>query len=260
MPVYGEFAEIYARGDYPAFSVRIAEVLPPILERFDAAPQRVLDAACGEGSFAVAMAARGVDVTGIDASPRMIALAGQRAAAAGVSVRFLCGDMRHLPFRGQFDLVTCWYDSLNYLVSEEALGRAFGSAFGALAPGGLYAFDMNTTYGLAVNWRRTECYVQRDDGGVFEVHRPRYDFEADTATLRITAFLREGEHWRRVDEQHHERGYRIEAIRAMLQAAGFAELGVFASLRDLSPPSPESGRLFFYSRRPFGAPGGLTPA
>jgi len=250
MPIYDEFAEIYEKGSYPAFAARIAELLPALLERFGAVPKSLLDVACGEGTFAVAMAKTGLQVTGIDLSTRMIDLARRRAENEDVDIRLLCHDMCDLPFAGEFDLVTCWYDSLNYLLSESLLRNAFDAAHRALAPGGLYAFDMNTVYGLAVNWRRTECYVQRDAAGVFEVHRPRYDFETDIATLQITAFVQEGDRWRRVEEQHRERGYRLEVIREFLRDTGFAELGVFANLRDLTPPSGESGRLFFFCRKP----------
>jgi len=249
MALYDEFAEIYARGSYPAFAACIADLLPAVLERLSADPTTLLDVACGEGTFSVAMAARGLQVTGIDLSPRMIDLARRRASAEGVDIQFLCHDMCDLPFSGEFDLVTCWYDSLNYLLSQRALGSAFHAAYRALVPGGTYAFDMNTIYGLAVNWRQSECYIQRDAGDIFEVHRPRYDFETDIATLQITAFVQERNRWRRVEEEHRERGYRFDVIRSLLRDAGFVELGVYANLRDLSPPSPESGRLFFFCRK-----------
>ncbi|MBN1426302.1 class I SAM-dependent methyltransferase [Candidatus Fermentibacteria bacterium] len=255
MPTYEEFAEIYANGDYPAYSAGIAELLPTVLERFNAAPRTLLDVCCGEGTFAATMASRGIKVTGVDASARMVHLARVRAAMQGVSPRLCCHDMRDLPFAGEFDLVTCWYDSLNYLLTEDDLFGAFQAAHRALAPGGIYAFDVNTLYGLAVNWRRSECLVQRDDGTVFEIHRPRFDFETAIAALRITAFIREGAGWRRVEEEHRERGYRLEIVRALLARAGFDELGIFANLRNMAPPSPESGRAFFFCRKPADTPG-----
>lgn len=250
MNPYDEFAEVYARGGYPAFSARVAEVLPSALARFGFSPHTLLDVACGEGTFAVAMAARGLAVTGVDISPRMLALAEQRAAAAGAPVRLLHGDMRDLPFCEEFDLVTCWYDSLNYLPSCDDLCTAFASAYRALKPGGVYACDMNTRWGLAVNWRSPPCSVEQDTPEVFEVHRPTYDFERDEAALLITAFVREGARWRRIEERHREYGFRSTEIRALLHGVGFEELATCATLSDLSPPAPDSGRLFFLRRKP----------
>ncbi|WP_461010207.1 methyltransferase domain-containing protein [Streptomyces capparidis] len=55
---------------------------------------RAVDAGCGTGLAAAELAARGVRVTGVDADPRMTALAARRHPG----VRFLTGDARALPF------------------------------------------------------------------------------------------------------------------------------------------------------------------
>lgn len=47
----------------------------------------VLDAGCGSGRYAVALAQRGARVTGIDIAPAMLELARARAEAAGVADR-----------------------------------------------------------------------------------------------------------------------------------------------------------------------------
>jgi SAM-dependent methyltransferase len=51
-------------------------------------PAAILDAGCGTGSLSVAMAELGHQVTGIDSSPAMLALAKKKAAASGVSIRY----------------------------------------------------------------------------------------------------------------------------------------------------------------------------
>jgi SAM-dependent methyltransferase len=56
----------------------------------------------------------------------------------------LVADARDLPLLGEFDLVTCIGDALNYLLSEEELGKAFEGVARNLRPGGLFAFDLNT--------------------------------------------------------------------------------------------------------------------
>jgi len=70
MGVYENFAYFYAKGPYTKYSKRMAELLPAVLERFGAKPQKILDIACGDGTFAVTMAKKGFKVKGIDISPR----------------------------------------------------------------------------------------------------------------------------------------------------------------------------------------------
>jgi ubiquinone/menaquinone biosynthesis C-methylase UbiE len=67
---------------------------------------RVLDAGCGDGALATALVRLGAKVTGVDADPHMLAAARARAAAMGLPVTFLEGDVRALPFPdASFDVV-----------------------------------------------------------------------------------------------------------------------------------------------------------
>lgn len=250
MGLYDELAPAYARGSHRRFSASLACLMPATFRVLGIQPADVLDVACGEGTFAVAMASAGFRVTGVDASWRMLGLAHQRARAQGLTVRLIRADMRALPFREAFDLITCWYDSLNYLPSARDLGQAFASAREALRPGGWYMFDMNTLYGLAQMGAPAATWVAFDSQDLFEVHRADFDHERHEARLHVTAFVREGEAWRRVDEVHREYGYRRTLIGSLLQEAGFSDIRVYESLADLSAPTSSSCRLFFLCRRP----------
>src|SRR5689334_19600310 len=55
----------------------------------DVRGRRILDLGCGEGGYARAFAGRGADVVGVDGSARLIEVAGARAVAAGLSIRFV---------------------------------------------------------------------------------------------------------------------------------------------------------------------------
>ena len=249
MSIYERFAYFYAKGPYPQYSERMAELFPSVLERFGVKPRILLDLACGEGSFAVAMAKKGVQVTGIDLSLHMLEFAKQLAKKEKVGAEFLLQDMRSLPFEERFDVVTCWYDSLNYLLEFKDLEKTFVGVYRTLKRGGLFIFDMNTIYGLAVNWQRHPCYVQQDTPKLLEVHRPSYDFEKDIATLRITGFVKERNGWTRIDEEHKERGYSIEKIKQTLKKSGLQELACWGSMQEMSELKPDSGRVWFITQK-----------
>lgn len=65
------------------------------------AGMRVLDVGCGPGRHALALAARGLEVVGVDISERFVSLA---RAAAPPNADFRRLDARHLPFEAEFDL------------------------------------------------------------------------------------------------------------------------------------------------------------
>jgi ubiquinone/menaquinone biosynthesis C-methylase UbiE len=249
MGVFERFAQIYSDGDYGDFSRRMADLLPAALRHLDFKPQTVLDLACGDGAFAVAMAKEGLTVTGLDVSPQMLEFAGNRAREAGLGVEFVLGDMRTLTFEEEFDLVTCWFDSLNYLTEPEDLKATFAGVSRALRTGGLFVFDMNTIYGLAVSWPESPCYVRQDTGSIFEVHLPAFDHETGLASMRIIAFSKRGETWQRIDEEHEERGYPQKEIRSYLRDAGFQVLACWGSFHEMSEAKPDSSRVWYVAKK-----------
>jgi len=71
-----------------------------------ASGRRILDVGCGDGALAVELASRGADVTGIDASPKMIAAAQMRAKRCGTKADFAVADAETLPVADEsFDIV-----------------------------------------------------------------------------------------------------------------------------------------------------------
>jgi len=251
MAVYNRFASIYQRDPYLRFSQSLAEsILPQYLTELGIKPRDLLDVACGEGSFAVAMAQHGCQVTGIDQSPQMIELAQERARDADVQVEFRVEDMRSLSFQNKFDLVTCFFDSLNYLLTIKGLQDAFQNMYDALRPGGFYIFDMNTIYGLAVDWMREQTYIQNEKDDFIELHRQDFDYENLIATMAVTVFQKQGDLWSRFDETHQERGYPIADIQFLLNEIGFEIIGMYGKLSKRSEIQTTSPRMWFSARKP----------
>jgi len=103
--------------------------------------ERVLDVPCGSGRHAVELAARGLQVTGLDLSERMLGRARGRARARGVDVEFVQGDMRGIPWRGAFDAVVNLFNSFGYLGDEDDR-RSLHGMVGALRAGGRLLLDL----------------------------------------------------------------------------------------------------------------------
>ena len=78
----------------------IVEQISALFDREEAGREppygRVLDLGCGSGIWAVKLAARGWQVTGVDFVPKALRRAGERAQEAGVEVRLIEGDVTAL--------------------------------------------------------------------------------------------------------------------------------------------------------------------
>ena len=101
----------------------------------------VLDVACGWGRHSVSLARAGFRVTGLDLSETLLARGRKRAAAAGVEVDFVRGDMREIPWRGRFDAVLSLYSSLGYFLSDDEDLRVLRGARDALRPDGAFVLE-----------------------------------------------------------------------------------------------------------------------
>ena len=94
------FDEDYARlWSVPGQEVGAAEI-DALAAFLPMAPARVLDVACGAGRYAIALARRGYELTGIDIAVPFLERARRRAIDAAVMIDFRRGDMRYLDLTG----------------------------------------------------------------------------------------------------------------------------------------------------------------
>jgi SAM-dependent methyltransferase len=244
--IYTEYAPIYDAIGQGCFSARMAVWVLAWLSERDQSPARVLDLACGTGEAALVFAAADCDVTGVDQSAAMLDIARGKARDAGYNVVFIHGDMRELPTederpktndqrsqteivssfvvrRSSFDLVTCFYDSLNYLIDDGDLERVCADVARVLRLGGYMVFDLNTAAEYAA-WDERDN-VTHDGRDCLVYNQLSYDLETCLATGRIVWFVRELDRWWRGEETHTERAWGDDAVRAALAGAGLALVG-----------------------------------
>jgi SAM-dependent methyltransferase len=176
--------------------------------------RRLLDVACGTGKSFEPMIERGYVVSACDLSPAMVERARERG---GHEADVRVADMRFLPWRDEFDLVTCMDDGLNYLLSAPDLEAALGSMAGALRPGGILICDVNSL----LTYRTTFAEEFEVSHGPVRFHwrgRETRRFAA-SGTARATIEVRAG---RRTCQSHHvERHWPLERLRAACESAGF---------------------------------------
>ncbi len=210
--------------------------LMPKLEKHRIPGKRLLDVACGTGKSFLPMLEQGWEVTACDISPAMVALAREKA---GDRVELSVDDMRELPIYGEFDLVFCLDDAVNYLLSTEELEQALGGMRRNLGPGGLLMFDVNTleTYrtffaeevvveraGKRMTWKGlTNPDVQ--SGSIAEA-----SLEVEPLDAAAGAPI--------PPEIHRERHFPEAEIRAAMERVGLEFLDVYGHHHDAIPKQP----------------------
>jgi SAM-dependent methyltransferase len=191
---------------------RLARERALALELGGLAPgRRVLDVACGWGRMSYALAAAGLDVTGVDISDQLLAEA--RAAESTTSVKFVRADMRDLAaFRG-FDCVLLWFTSFGYF-DDETNRRVLSEAFECLVPGGRLLIETR-------HWdrmrRRFEPVTVRAAGDdlLIEYHT----YAAETGVQETRQILLVG--GRRMERTAAVRRYGFPELKTLCRLAGF---------------------------------------
>ncbi len=152
----------------------IAETQERVIAAFLApvAGRTVLDVGTGTGRAAIALAARGARVTGVDASAEMLAVAERRAKDAGVGVTFTPGDAHGLAFPDRsFDAVISlrvlmhtpdWRQSLGELC--RVAGRRVVFDYPALASAA--ALQAAARHAVHAVGGRVEAYRVFSDGAI----------------------------------------------------------------------------------------------
>ncbi|MDR0198993.1 MAG: class I SAM-dependent methyltransferase [Streptococcaceae bacterium] len=231
--VYDEVMDQSLYDDWLAFSER----------HFGEHTHKILELACGSGILSEKFIAAHYDVTGVDLSKDMLELARKRVTNADFEV----GDMRKLAFQSDFDAVTCFSDSLCYLVDLDEVKQAFAGVYRALRLGGTFIFDVHSLYQMDELW----------DGFSYHENAEDFAFVWDTycgdvphsIQHELTFFVQEEDgRFVRKDELHEERTYPLEDWQGALEEVGFKNIEVFADWTDDTPKS-DSKRWFFVARK-----------
>jgi SAM-dependent methyltransferase len=176
----------------------------------------VLDLACGHGDLANRLASRGCRVTALDSSAVFLERARADAAAAGVSVDYIVGDMRDLPWTGRFDRVINWSTAFGYF--DDATNRAvLKQIVSTLRPGGQLAMDLDNLTAFLASYAPSRVVAARDDGDMLV---DRYPLDALTGRLEAERTVIRDGRVRRVN--FVKRLFGFPELRDWLRAAGFA--------------------------------------
>jgi SAM-dependent methyltransferase len=222
--------------------------------------RRVLDVACGTGKSFVPLVERGYDVSACDLSPGMLAVARRRLPDPA---RAFVADMRALPPSGEFDLVTCLDDSVNYLLEPRDLEAALASMRATLRPGGLLIFDTNTLLTYRTSFASDAVFERGERLFCWRGESKPHAEPGAAHTAAVDVFTRVGERWQRVTGRHRQRHHPRSAVEGALSRAGLrlrAVRGQSPGAR-LTREADEERRtkLVFVAQRPKGGPMVITP-
>jgi SAM-dependent methyltransferase len=233
VPPYATLAPYY-HSDWSGFSKSYIA----LIERLGIGPKggaaTALDVACGTGTLAAALSEAGFAVLGVDISPQMLDI----ARKAFPAIDFIRGDMRDIGLDRRFDLITCSFDSLNYLLTLDDVRKAFRRISDHLVPGGHFLFDVNTA----------RLYEDKQHGTIHRsIHGVEFEqqlFYDPTTRRSRTVFVFPGGD----TEEHVQRPYEPAEVEEALSNTGLRVVRSFVNER-LDPADDSAYKVYFLTQK-----------
>jgi SAM-dependent methyltransferase len=201
----------------------------------------VLDVGCGTGTFALLLAARGVDVVGVD--PSLASLEVARAKPGAERVRWLHGDATSLPAL-QVDLATMTANVAQAIVRETEWSGTLAGIRAALRSGGRLVFETRVPARRAwESWNRESSYsvVEIEGVGAVESWHDLLGVDGPLVTFRSTVvFASDGAV---IESESTLRFRERDEVEADLRAHGYT----VDEVRD-APDRPGREFVFFATR------------
>ncbi len=209
---------------------------------------KILDMGCGTGEIAIRLAEKGYQITGVDFSEDMLAIAHDKARTSA-DIQWLKQDIRQLEGLENFDTVVSFFDVLNYITSLEELRAVFQQTHSVLKPGGTFLFDVHSLNHLKEHMSgQTFSEVYEDITYIWFCEPGEIP---DTFIHDLTFFVQNSRgDYSRFDEYHTQRGYTIDVLKEELHRAGFEIKDIAADLeRNPVLHDTDGDRIFFICTR-----------
>lgn len=191
-----------------------------IVEKY-AVKKSGVDVACGSGIVTLKLKKHGFSVVGVDVSEEMLTKARINADNEKLNVQFLRQDMKNLKLFEKASFITVINDGINY-ISQKDLLKTFNSFYKNLERGGALIFDVSSEYKLK-NVLAGNVYGDDSEDLSYIWFNA---LEGDSVNLSLTFFKKDGDVYRRYEENQVQYIHKTDDIINALRSAKFNVVSV----------------------------------
>ena len=214
----------------------------PLLELVGAKPHSILDLCCGPGRFAIPLARRGYQVTGVDRTAFFLDKAKERAARENVDIEWVQEDMRTFVRSGAYDLALSMFTSFGYFDDKDEDLTVLRNIHASLRPGGALVMDVVGKELVAGKFEAARSRKHADGSVVID----RREVLDDWTRVRMEWTIIKGDTVRVYTIDHTV--YSGQELRDRFTAAGFADVKLYGGIHG-APYDREADRLIAIGRK-----------
>lgn len=204
---------------------------------------KILDAGCGPGRISVELAARGLEVTGVDLIQAELDAAAESASDEGVDLELIKADLRTFTSEKKFDCAINLFTSFGYCDTIEEDVQILKSIFNAVRDGGFFILE-NLSREIAIKdftegewFERAGKTVLTDFGvvGAWEGLRSRW-------------ILIDNQTGERIEHEFVQRLYSAVELKRVMLGIGFKSVEIYGDF-DFSPYNQNARTMVIVARK-----------
>lgn len=233
MKAYEKLSKFYKK-DWGKDSIRYVDLIKNVIDSFNLRISSILDVGCGTGILAKELKNMDFEVTGIDISDNMIDVANETTTG----IEFIVSDMRNFNLSKTFDMITCAFDAINYVTTDEDMKDTINTIYNHLNANGVFIFDINTPY----------LYEDKHFGVInreFDGIKFKQILEYNRTTQIGTTLFDFGNNDL---ENHIQRAYSVEKMDDYLSNARFEIIGRYKNFKML-PIEDRTYKVFYVAKK-----------
>ncbi len=114
------------------------EFIEPYLKKGD----KILDLACGTATLVTMLKLRGYDAEGLDLSESILEIAKEKQKVNHLNFNLYLADMTNFKIDKKYDMITCFFDSINFLNNKNKVKDLFRAVKNHLNDKGYFICDI----------------------------------------------------------------------------------------------------------------------
>lgn len=209
---------------------------------------KIIELGSGSGSHAHYFCEAGFEVTGIERSPEMVAIA---KAKKIIGFNPIIGDISSYEVSSQFDVAISLFHVISYLTENEALLNCFKTTNKQLNEGGIFIFDI--WYSPAVYHLKPETRIKRlesDEIEVVKLTESKIESDKNVVVVNFEVIIKDKitHTTENIKEEHLMRHFSIPEIKMLAVFAGFEVLLAEEFLTGNAPSQETWGVCFILKK------------
>lgn len=229
LKIYQKFCLFYDKLYGGNFYSSYVFFIDKMIKKYRLKNPRILDIACGTAKLIEGLKKKYQNIEGIDASEEMLKIAQNK----NKEVKFYHQSLPDFDTGKKYNVITCTFDSVNYLTKKKSLGLLFKKISQHLEPRDLFIFDFNTIY------KRVKKIETK--GGCVFINNLKNNYWEAAIKMNVGGKI--------FTEKHKERFYSYKEIKSVLDGEGFKIAEVYSSLDKKINQPDRCQRLVIVARK-----------